>query len=152
MGQDLGLSPKSHTEKLVGLMGNVSPPKKDVGRPARAAKPKSSNEGKSLLNLKKESPTPLQVLDTNIQVPHDSSNLVLVSESKNDMVQARWKRIPRMETSTPSISVGLAGSKRPTDMDSDLNELPSKKILVSHSEKENHFVMAKAGSQPRQVQ
>ena len=57
-----------------------------------------------------------------------------------------------METGTPSISVGLAGSKRPTDMVSDLNELLSKKILVSHSEKENHFVMAKAGSQPRQVQ
>ena len=67
-------------------------------------------------------------------------------------MQVKWKRLPRMETGTSSISVGLAGSKRPTDMVSDLNELPSKKILVSHSEKENHFVMAKAGSQPRQVQ
>ena len=57
-----------------------------------------------------------------------------------------------METGTSSISVGLAGSKRPTDMVSDLNELPSKKILVSHSEKENHFALPQAGSQPHQEQ
>ena len=152
VGQDLGLSTNSHTVGQNGIVETPSPPKKKGIRPARDAKSKSSNNGKCPLEVKKEGPTPLQVVDTNIQVPYDSSNLALVPENKNGTVQAKWKRIPRMETGTPSFCVGLAGSKRPTDMVSDLNELPSKKILVSHSKKENHLVMAKAGSQPRQVQ
>jgi len=55
-----------------------------------------------------------------------------------------------MVVGTFSSSVVLASSKRPMDMVSDLNELPSKKNLVSHSDKENQFVLAAAGSHPCQ--
>ena len=59
VGQDLGLTPKSHTDRQDGTVETPGPSKKEWNRPTRDAKPKSNNDGKSPLELKKEGPTPL---------------------------------------------------------------------------------------------
>lgn len=53
---------------------------------------------------------------------------------------------------SPSVSTDTVGSKRPMDMASNLSALPSKKILVSHSDKENQFVLVTASFQARHEQ
>ena len=88
------------------------------------------------------------------QVPplHDISNAQQVPKHSDGVVQVKWKRLPRTVVGSPSISTDIVGSKRPMDMASNLSALPSKKILVSHLDKGNQFVLAAAGSQPRQEQ
>nr|POE58915.1 hypothetical protein CFP56_01693 [Quercus suber] len=152
VGSVLSFSSMSHVKGRGGLAETLGPSGKDWKRLARETKPKSKSEGKSPLNIKREASTPLQNLDSNIIDLHDTSNPLQVSEINDGTAQAKWKRLPRMEMGTSPIIVGLAGSKHPMDKAFDLNELPSKKILVSHSDKENHFILAMAGPQPRQEQ
>nr|POE98160.1 hypothetical protein CFP56_57404 [Quercus suber] len=150
VGSVLGLSSMCYVEGKGWIAETPGPSGKNWKRLARGAKPKSNSEGKSPLIVKKEALTPLQHLDPNIKDLHDTPNSLQASENNVGMTQAKWRRFPRMEVGTSPINDGLAGSKRPMDMTSDLNELPSKKILVSHSNKENHLILAMAGSQPRQ--
>nr|POE45453.1 hypothetical protein CFP56_20124 [Quercus suber] len=151
-GSVLGFSSISHVEERGGLAETLGPSGKDWKRLARETKPKPKSEGKSPLNIKREASSPLQNLDSNIKDLHDTPNPLQVSVINDGTAQAKWKRLPRMDMGTSPVLVGLAGSKRPMDRASDLSELPSKKILVSHSDKENHFILATAGPQPRQEQ
>ena len=128
MGLDLGPPAMCYIEEKGWIVETLGPSSKDWKRLAREVKPKFNSEGKSPIKVKREGPTPLQELDPNIKDLHDISNSIQVSENNDGTAQARWKCLRRMEVGTSSISVGLAGSKRPMDMASELNELPSKKF------------------------
>ena len=81
---------------------------------------------------------------------HDISNILQVSENTDGTTQVKWKRLPRTVVGSLFTKAYSVGSKRPMDKAPDLSELPSKKILVFHSNKENQFVLAEVGSQPCQ--
>nr|POE45529.1 hypothetical protein CFP56_59408 [Quercus suber] len=121
----------SHVEGRGGLAETLGPSGKDWKRLAREMKPKSNSEGKSPLNIKREASTPLQNLDPNIKDLHDTSNPLQVSEINDGTAQAKWRRLPRMEMGTSPIIAGLAGSKRPMDRASDLNELPNQEQIAA---------------------
>ena len=130
VGSDLGPFAMCYVEEKGWIAETLGPSSKDWKRLARKVKPKSNNEGKSPIKVKREGPTPLQELDPNIKNFHDISNSIQVFENNDGAAQAKWKRLPRMEVGTSSISAGLVGSKRPMDMASELNELLSKQCWL----------------------
>uniref|UniRef100_A0A7N2LLI2 DUF4283 domain-containing protein n=1 Tax=Quercus lobata TaxID=97700 RepID=A0A7N2LLI2_QUELO len=93
------------------------------------------------------SPTPpkmSQPIKTHASVLHDVTNSHHAPMHVENPSQTKWKhpvREPVGTTHTQEESIGL---KRPSDMVVDPSELPCKKILVSHEEKENFQIMAEA--------
>ena len=130
VGLDLGPLAMCYVEEKGWIVETLGPSSKHWKRLAREVKSKSESEGKSQIKVRREGPTPLQELDPNIKNFHDISNSIQVFENNDGAAQAKWKRLPRMEVGTSSISAGLVGSKRPMDMASELNELLSKQCWL----------------------
>ena len=150
VGSNLGPLVKCYVEEKGWADETQGPLSKNWKKLAREVKTKIECERKSPIAETSEYVTPLQELDQNIKTLHDNSNSLQASENNVGTAQAKWKRLSRLESGNSSPSTVLVGSKRPMDRVSDPNELPNKKTLVSHSDKENHFILAAAGSQPRQ--
>ena len=150
VGSNLGPLVMCYVEEKGWVDETQGPLSKNWKKLAREVKLKIESERKSPTNETRECVTPLQELDQNIKTLHDNSNSLQASKNDAGTAQAKWKCLSRMVSGNSSPSTVLVGSKRPMDRVLDPNELPNKKTLVSHSDKENHFVLAAAGSQPRQ--
>ena len=66
--------------------------------------------------------------------------------------QAKWKKLQRAPEVPTGTKTDQASSKRPIYLVIDQRESPSKKLQVSHDDKVNIPMLAKAGSQPHQAQ
>ena len=63
--------------------------------------------------------------------------------------QAKWKRLQRVPEVLTGTRTDQAGSKCPICLVIDQCESPSKKLQVSHDDKENTPMLAEVGSQAR---
>nr|XP_023874461.1 uncharacterized protein LOC111987005 [Quercus suber] len=71
------------------------------------------------------------------------------SASLNKPPYLTWKRLARLLVSSQATPNDCIGCKRSVDMVVDQYELPSKKLVVSSSDKENYPVLAETGFQSR---
>ena len=93
-----------------------------------------------------------QPLKTHASVLHDVTNSHHAPMHIENPSQTKWKCLVREPVGTTHTQEESIGLKRPSDVIVDPSELPCKKILVSHEEKENFQIMAEAIFQPRQTQ
>ena len=89
--------------------------------------------------IHKESNTPL----------HDITNSFPHHMASEIPPQAKWKKLQHAPEVPTGTKTNQASSKRPICLVIDQRESPSKKLQVSHDDKENIPMLAKAGSQPR---
>lgn len=101
------------------------------------------------------SPTPSrmsQPIKTHAFALHDVTNSHHAPMHAENPSQTKWKHLVCEAVGTSHNQEVSIGSKRPSNMVVDPSELPCKKMVVSHEEKENFQVMAEAVFQPRQTQ
>ena len=96
--------------------------------------------------LLKEPRDSLKVHSSPLKNISNMANLIVVAEKPP---YSTWKRLARLSVSSQVTPDDCVGCKRPVDMIVDHYELPSKKLVVSNSDKENYPVLAATGFQSR---
>ena len=94
----------------------------------------------------KEPRDSLKVHSSPLKNISNMANLIVVAEKPP---YSTWKRLARLSVSSQVTPDDCVGCKRPVDMIVDHYELPSKKLVVSNSDKENYPVLAVTGFQSR---
>ena len=104
-------------------------------------------------HLMSRAPTLVTPLPQVSSIPlQDISNSVNISGVADKSTQPTWRRLARLSVGSHLQTNDSIGCKRPSDMVVDHYELPSKKLLVSSYDKENHPELAETGFQSRQSQ
>ena len=80
------------------------------------------------------------------------SNIANLPDAADKPPYPTWKCLTRLSVSSQATPNDCIGYKRPVDMVIDHYELPSKKLVVSSSDKENYPVLAAIGFQSCQSQ